>query len=362
MSYFKLQHNGVDYPTRDYGGLNNLRRIMARNDDNFESYINLGNRTLPNQNALVNFLLMFSVNVEWTEDYLITVIDSKINQIASINDFVCVYNRGKNKIKSVYPEDNHNTLLVVPFGKPERSHINSYFNDELNSLVPLYPIYTTDVKQRWDIVGLYDTKTYKLASDAYTIIQVDVYALVIGFYRWLKLNRGVGESPHAYLLNFPIMNCYLYHNELVDFNYLNNEANVEIDNGQWVLENYRTQLTDYTDFKNRYMMTEQMKSFTQFFEINKGTNISVNTRKMIFPDSYKSSWFIQMSWAWTIGALGLARHYLTYNSFLGTVDGLFMSDIRKFYKYPLQSISGQIKDPKWQAHFISLYRDIATKI
>lgn len=362
MSYFKLQHNGVDYPTRNYGGLNNLRRIMARNDDNFESYINLGNRTLPNQNTLVNFLLMFSVNVEWTEDYLITVIDSKINQIASVNDFVCVYNRGKNKIKSVYPEDNHNTLLVVPFGKPERSHINGYFNDELNSLVPLYPIYTTDVKQRWDIVGLYDTKSYKLPYSAYTIIQVDVYALVIGFYRWLQLNRAVGNSPHAYLLNFPIMNCYLYHNELVNYNYLNDEASVQVENPQFVVESYTQQLTDYTDFKHRYLMTENMKSFTQFFQINQGTNIEVDVRKMIFPDSYKSSWFAQLSWAWTIAALGNVRHYMSYNALMGTVDGTMKGDLDKFFRYPVNTILNQIKDPQWNKHFTDIYKEVKAKV
>lgn len=362
MSYFKLQHNGVDYPIRNYGGLNNLRRIMARNDDSFEAFINMANRVLPNQNPLVQFLLLFSVNVEWTEDYLITVIDSKVNQNSSLVNFVSVYNKGKNLIKSVYPETNHNTLIVSPFGKPDTSQINGYFNDEINSLVPLYPIYTTDVKQRWNVTPMFDTQTYKLQDETFTIIQIDVYALVIGFYRWLKLNREVGNSPHAYLLNFPLMNCYLYHNELVDYNYLNDEANVVIDRGSFNIEPYVQELTDYTAFKHRYLMTENMKSFTQYYQLNEGTNVSVNTRKMIFPETYKSMWFTQMSWAWTIAALGNVRHYMTYNAIMGTVDGHIKADLDKFFRYPVNSIMSQIKDQRWSLHFARLYRDVKSKV
>lgn len=360
MSFLKLKHNGLDYPTPNFGGLNNLRRIMARNDDNYESFINMGNRVLPNQNVLVQFLLLFSVNVEWTENYLITVIDSKINQNASVVDFVSIYNRGKNHPLSVYPETNHNTLLVVPYGKPDRPQINGYFNDEINSLVPLYPIYTSDLIQRWDISGMFDTATHKLPSETYSIVQIDVYALVIGYWRWLKQNRNVGNSPHAYLCNFPLMNCYLYHSELVNFNYLNKNK-VSIDRGPWILEDYSQQLTDYTDFKNRYMMTEHMKSFTHYFDVNKGTNISVDTRKMMFPDFYKSGWFTQMSWAWTLASMGNLYPYLNYNRLLGSVDGELEGVLNKFLRIPVSSITTQIKDPRWAEHFAMVYKSIKDK-
>uniref|UniRef100_A0AAU8KZC3 Virion structural protein n=1 Tax=Pantoea phage Survivor TaxID=3232176 RepID=A0AAU8KZC3_9CAUD len=363
MSNLKLQHNGMNYSMKAYGGLGNLRRIMARNDDSFESWLNLGGRTVQNQNPLVGLLQVFSVNVEWTTDYLINVIDTNAQSLASLMSMTCLYNKGKDHPLSVYPESNHRTLLVVPFGKPDRVQINSYFSSDLNNLVPFYPIYTTDTKQRWDLTELMDTQDRKAETPIHTIIQIDIYALVIGFYRWLKSGREYGNSPHGYIANFPLMNCYLYHNELVNFNYLNSRENsIYISKGEFALEPYAGNLKDYTDHKNRAMLTEPMKSYTEFIQINQPVNIAVDQYKMIFPDTYKSLMFMQLSWVWTFPALGMAEKYLAYNKAIGTVDGVFMAALRDYYKESFQAQVNQIKDQNWATKFTQLHNDVKTFI
>lgn len=359
MSHLKLLPNGLNYAIKEYGVLGNLRRIMARNDDSFEKYINMANRVLPNQNPLVQFLLMFSVNVEWSEEYLINVIDTKLQQNASLANLTSLYNKGKNHIGCVYPETGHNTLLVVPFGKPSSSQINGYFTKEINSIVPLFPIYTTDTKQRWDVMELINTQVSKSPKEIFSIVQIDAYALVIGFWRWLRRGIDWGNSPHGYLMNFPIMNCYLYHNELVNYNYLNdNESKISISQGGFALEPYGTHLTDYTIYKNKYLMSNPMKSFTNFVTVNQVTNIAVDQNKMIFPETYKSMFFVQMQWIWTLGALGMVSHYLKYNHFLGTEDGRIKSDLNIYYLTPVQTQLGQIKSDVWKKHFLEVYTEV----
>lgn len=364
MSYFTLSNNGVTNPIQQYGELGNLRRIMQRNDASFLDYINLGNRTLPNQHPLVQFLLSFSVNLEWTQEYLINVIDSKLQQYASLADLTSLYNRGKNHIKSIYPEDNHNTLLVVPFGKPDRVQINEYFSKSLHELVSLYPIYTTDTLQRLDIMQLINTQNYKASKPLYTIVQVDPYALIIGFWRMLKEDKAWGNSPHGYLAGYPLMNCYRYHNELVNLNYLNNyEGKIQTVKGSWNYEAFESKLADYTNFKNKVLLTTQMKSFYNFFLVNACSNPDIDNTKFFFPDPLKSLFFIQMSWVWTIGALGLVQKYLSYNRYLGTVDGQMNSDLRTYFaKFPLQTQVGQIKDQTWSKHFTELWEHVKTKV
>lgn len=361
MSYFKLSPNGLNYSVKEWGTLGNLRRIMARNDDSFEKYINLGNRTLPNQNPLVQFMMLFSVDVEWSKDYLINVIDANIQQYASSVDLTSLYNRGKNHQRSVYPELGHNTLLVVPFDKPTSSQINGYFNNEINTLVPLYPIYTTDTKQRWDIMELINTQVTKLDQELFTIVQIDVYALIIGYWRWLRRGVEWGNSPHGYLAAYPLMNLYLYHNELVNYNYLNdNLKSISLDKGQFALEPYFTQLGEYTDYKNRYLMSQSMKSFTNFVAVNEVTNISVDQNKMIFPEAGKSLFFVQMSWVWSLASLGMVKKYLTYCNFIGDVDGKLRSEINLYYRLTLQSQIGQIKADKWAAHFEKIWTEVSS--
>ncbi|EBY9764075.1 hypothetical protein D5W64_13260 [Salmonella enterica subsp. enterica serovar Saintpaul] len=360
MSYFKLTPNGLSNPVKEWGTLGNLRRIMARNDDTFDKYVRTNPRTLPNQNPLVQFLLLFSVNVEWTPDYLINVIDLHLNQYASTLDMTSLYKRGNDHIGALYPETNHHTLLVVPFDKPSRQQIDGYFTKEINELVPLYPIYTTDYKQRWDIMELIDTKEYKSDKDLYTIVQVDPYALIIGFYRWLKRGVDIGNSPHGYLAAFPLMNLYLYHNELVNFNYLNsNEEKINVVKGQFNLEPYFIQLKDYTDWKNRYLMSQPMKSFTNFMGVNEVVNIAVDVDKMVYPSAGKSLFFVQMSWVWSIASLGMVKHYLEYNNLLGTVDGKMKADLKLYFQYSVSTQENQIKSLPWRQHFSMLHEQVS---
>lgn len=360
MSYFKLQPNLLHYGIKQYGGLVNLERIMERNNDRFFNYINLGNRTIENQNPLVQFLQAFSVNVEWDRDYLINQIHSRAQQMASLTDLTCLYSRGKNHIESIYPESNHNTLLVVPFGNPTDSQIDRYFSISLDELVPLYPIYTTDTIQRWDIMDLLDTRSMKAPADIFTIINVDVYALIIGLWRWLQRGIDWGNSAHGYLANFPLMNCYTYHNELVNFNYLNGNAeSIDISKGSFNLENYYTQLTEYTDYKNRYLLTSVMQSFTEFAQINKKTNPSVILSKMVYPEAYKSLYFVQMSWIWSLASLGMVEKYIKYNNIMGSVDGQIKSQLNMYFtKVQLQSQIGQIPMPAWKKHFTDVWTQV----
>jgi hypothetical protein len=360
MSYFKLHPTGVTNPIREYGALDNLRRIMGRDTQAFRDYINLGNRTLKNQNPLVEYLQSFSVNVEWSQDYLINEIDSRATQLASLHDFTSLYNRGKNFPLSFYPETNHNTLIVVPFGKPSLLHIDNYFSIPLNELVPLYPIYTTDKQQRWDIMDLIDTQTRKLDEETFTIIQVDPYALIIGLWRWLQRGVDWGNSPNGYLANFPLMNLYLYHNELVNFNYLNNSGfKGNVLKPAFNLESYSQQLTDYTDFKNRYLSSQSMKSFFSYMNVNKPTNTFVDAKKMIYQAAYKSLYFVQLSWVYTLASLGNVEPYIRYNNLLGTVDGQMKNDLNIYYqKVFLQPQINQIKANKWDKHFATVWERI----
>lgn len=357
MSYFKLTNNGIDYGVRSYPSLSNLTRIMDRNNDRFDDFLNLGNRPAPNQNPLVQFMQLFSVDVTWTKDYLINVINDKINQYASQVNFTSLYNRGKNHLESVYPESNHNTLLVVPFGNPTPIQINRYFSIPLNELVPLFPIYTTDYKQRWNIRDLIDSQIRSNPTDVFTIIQIDPHALLIGYWRWLKMNHEWGKSPHGYLTNFPLGNCYKYHNELVNFNYLNgNEDKINVVKDGWTLEPYFVPLESYTEFKNKYLLGTVLKSFTQFFQINEKTNPDVSLSKMIFPVTYKSLFFVQMSWVWSLASLGMVQHYIPYNKFVGAVDGELGNNLDIYFqKVPLQSQLNQIKSDVWRAHFLYIW-------
>lgn len=360
MSYFKLNNNGLDNGVQEYSSLNNLRRIMDRNNSRFVDYLNLGNRVIENQNPLVELLQLFSVNVEWDRDYLINVIKQNVQHYASTLEFTCLYNKGKDHIKSVYPELDHHTLLAVPFGIPTPEQMDGYFSTPLTELVCFYPIYSTDYIQRWDIMEMIDTQQRKSGKDIFTIVQVDAFALVIGYWRWLKSGREVGNSPHAYLASYPLMNCYLYHNELINYNYLNGQQEkIDVKKGYWTLEPYFVELTQYTEYKHKKLLGTVLKSFTHFYKWNRPTNPHVDPSKFVFPQNYKSNLFVQMSWCWTLAALGMVKPYLKYANFVGSVDGAISNDLNIYFtRVMLQSQLNQIKSDPWQKHFKAVWTEV----
>lgn len=360
MSYFRLTNNGLDNGVQEYPSLNNLRRIMDRNSNRFVEYINLGNRALENQNPLVNFMQLFSVNVEWTPEYLINVIKNNVQHYASAVDFTCLYNKGKDHIGSIYPEVNHHTLLAVPFGNPSPEQIDVYFSIPLNELVCFYPIYTTDYIQRWDIMELIDSQSRKNPTDLFTIVQIDPWALLIGYYRWLKSGRKYGNSPHGFLAAYPLMNCYLYHNELVNYNYLNgNQEKINVVKGYFNLEAYFTQLTDYTEYKHKKLLGTVLKSFRHFYSFNRAASPVVDQTTFLFPVMYKSGMFVQLNWVWSLASLGMAKHYLKYMNFVGGVDGTMSNDLDMYFtKVQLQNQLNQIKSDPWKNHFKQVWTEL----
>lgn len=360
MSYFRLNNNGLDNGVQEYAALNNLRRIMDRNNDRFIDYIHLGNRVLENQNPLVTFIQLFSVNVEWSQEYLINVIKNNVQHYASEVNFTSLYNKGKDHIGSIYPEADHHTLLVVPFGNPSPEQIDAYFSIPLNELIPFYPIYSTDYIQRWDIMEMIDTRQRKNGTELFSIVQIDPWALLIGYYRWLKSDREYGNSPHGYLAAYPLMNCYLYHNELVNYNYLNGQhEKINVIKGYWTLEPYFVQLTEYTGFKHKKLLGTMLKSFRHFYRYNRAVNPIVDQTKFLFPPMYKSGMFVQLNWVWSLASLGMAKHYLQYMNFVGAVDGTMSNDLDMYFtKVQLQNQLNQIKSEPWKKHFNQVWNDV----
>lgn len=362
MSYLNLTFNNTNPPVNKYGRINNLKAITERNTQRFIEYGNQSNRVFPNQNPLVKFLLLFSINPEWSKDHLINVIKSKVNQYASQCGFVSLYNKGVNLPLTLFPELNHNTLIVVPYNDASSKPTDHYFEKELNELIPLYTIYTTDNMHRWDITKLLDSSSYQSEDELYSIIQMDPYALIIGFYRWLQLGRKVGNSPHSYLRAFPLHNLYLYHNEYINFNILDPDTVLKVEKPKWVMENYTNLLKDYTQFKHKHMLTEKMKSFTHYYCYNEPTNPLVHSFDFVFPYFGKSLYFIQLDWVWTLHSLGMVERYLDYNNYLGTVDRELKTALDRFFRFPSQRIFNQFAhNPKWEKLFKELYFRIKNK-
>lgn len=366
MSCFLLKKDNITYSKVDYGSINNIRRPVLINNIKSNDYISVGNLTLPNQHPLVKFMVMFSINPEWEFEYLVNYITANVDNYSSQLGFTSIYNKGKSFTNILFPEDKHHTLITIPFDFKPNS-IESYLDNRIEDLVPFYTIYSTDTKQRLDIKAIINSEkaSYQNKINTYTIVQVDYYALLIGYWRYLKerdlADRNLGLSPHAYLMNFPIVNFYRYHSEYININYLH-DFNIEVDNPIWDAVNIKDELEKYIVNRAGVFQTRRLKSINHLFYNMELVNPFVNKDKMLFPNIGSSASYTQMSWIYNFHSLHMANIYMEYQEQVGYRDDSFVSLLEKFFRFPLQTIINNIKDPNWKNHFNTIYKDAELKL
>ena len=361
MYYFTLNNSSTTGPINLYGKLNYLKNIIETNNNRLDNYVEFGNLVLPNQNALVEFLMMFSIDPDWDEEYLYNIIASKANRNGSNCNFNTLFNRGVNFTNTIFPEKDHNTFFVIPFGENNKS-IQYYKDLGYKLMCPFRTIYSTDTLQRYNVANMLLSANVKNRGSEYTIVQIDPFELCFGYYYYLKErirnNRIVGLSPHAYILKYPIANFYKQHNGYIIFNYLNNETNsIEIEDTPFNKIDYSNLLKDFIKFQESTLGSRKYDGIWHFIKQVGQLNTN-DTLLSVYPDVKNSLSFKQLACMYNYGNLHIARIYLNYCELLGFPDGRLNNNLNTFYKENLNSVTTTIKDVLWLKHFKDIYNEV----
>lgn len=366
MSTFILHDNGIDYPIPQYGKLDNLNRIMARNCSRFEAFSSAGNRVVNNNHPLVKLLLEISVDPTWTPEYLMSVINSKGKRVASQVNFTSLYNNGNNFTGQFFPENNHNTMVVVSMDESSSAvQINSLPSKNIHRVASLHPMFTTGYNHYWDIQELIDTVRRVSSSDLYTMLELDLPAFVMGYYWYLRdrIERdiSIGLSPHHYVL-LVIMDMWMEYNDIVTINLSVDDEPVAIKSAPFAMEAYGNDLNAYVQWKRKTMSGVVMKTFSQYARYHSSIYKKEPLKSYIYPDAGKSLFFIQMSWAWTLQSLYWVQGFIELGNFVGFEDPTISSQLKSFFKLNPSFMLDQIKDPLWKKFFMNIYNDVKESV
>lgn len=362
MSTFILQDNGIDYPYPYYAKLDNLNRIMARNRERYFAFSSAGNRVVNNDHPLVSLLLEMSVDVSWTPEYLMAVINSKGKRISSQVNFTSLYNSGKNFTGQFFPENNHNTMVVVSMDEASSSvQSTSAPSKNINRVKSLHPLFTTGTNHYWDIQHVIDTVARTSSSDIYTTLELDLPAFVMGYYWYLKdrLEReiSIGLSPHHYVL-LVIMDMWMEYNDLVTINLSVDDTPLTVGRAPFALESYSVFVDEYSKWKRTTMTGVVMKTFTQYAGYHRSIYKKDTLKEYLFTNPGKSLFFMQMNWVWTLQSLYWVQGFLDLGNFVGFEDPKVGSELRTFFKTNPTVFTNQISDPLWKKFFINIYNDV----
>lgn len=366
MSTFILHDNGVGYPIPEYGKLDNLNKIMARNRSRFVEFSAAGNRVVDNSHPLVKLLLELSVDPNWEPDYLMSVINTKGKRAAATANLTTLYNNGNNFQGQFFPENNHNTMVILSMDETSSSLHNTPIPSN-NSIIPpsLHPMFTTGTNHYWTIQELIDSVKRISSSDVYTMLELDLPAFVMGYYWYLKdrISRGIsiGLSPHHYVL-LVIMEMWMEYNDLTTVNVTVDDVQTSIKSAPFALEQYAIQLDGYINWKRRTMSGVVMKTFSQYAGYQASIYRKGNLKPYLFGKPGKSLFFVQLNWAWTLQSLYWVQGFIELGNFVGFEDPTVSSNLKSFFKTNPSYMLDQIRDPLWKKFFMSIYNDVKENI
>ncbi|WNV45885.1 hypothetical protein [Aeromonas phage AerS_266] len=364
MNQFLLSVGGGTKPNLPlFGKMNNLRAIHKRNVERFKSFYGMGNRVLPNQHPLVQFLLQLSIDPKWTPNELYDNIVMSSKKIASNVGITSLYNRGKNHSLSLYPEENHHTLLVMPFDKD----LNGKWEPDnegtvrTNTTAALTPLMTTSKTHYWNIDHLIDGVVRKAPEDVYSVLELDPFALAFGFYWYLKEriknNINVGLTPHHYVI-LVLMEAYIAHNNLTVLNLITDNENVVVQSSGFAMESYNHLQNEHTGWARTTLLSERIKTSGEWVSLCGNCFYDIDNRKSVFSQRSDSVMFVQLGWVYTLCSLYWASSYLFFMDFMGSFDPMVTSKLKTFYKIPMNFNTNQIKDPYWNSFYINVWKNL----
>lgn len=364
MNQFLLTPGGTKPSIPLFGKLQNLRAIHKRNTERFKTFYGMGNRVLPNQHPLVQFLLQLSVDPNWTPNQLYDNIVMSSKKIASNVNITSLYNRGKDHPLSVYPEENHHTLIVIPYDKDletfwEPDKIASIKKTMTPALTPLM---TTSKTHYWNMDFLIDGIVRKTTEDVYTVLELDPFALAFGFYWYLKeriMNKiNVGLTPHHYVM-LVLMETYIAHNNLVILNLITDNEPISVQPPGFALEQYSHLQNEHTRWARSVLLSERIKSAGEWINICDGCFEEVRSYKSVFPKRMDSVMFVQLGWVYTLCSLYWGSSYLFFMDFMGSFDPTVTSKLKTFYKIPMNFNTNQIKDSYWNSFYCNVWKNLS---
>lgn len=367
MYFLTYSDNGVKYPLTLYGKLNYLNSLLEENHSRLRNYVDKGNWVLQNQNPIVQFIANMNIDLEWDDEYIFNYIQANYENVASLCNFTTLRNKGENHPHSVFPEKQHDVLITIPFGEPPHPMAYYYEDEAYQNLFPLRTLFTTDIKQRWSITDMTDNGNASTYQNSYTVVQLDPFALVIGYVRYyrdrVKNERLVGLTPNSYVAKYPLANFYLQHNQMVVLNYIwDGVEGMKFDKPKWAMVDYKRWVVDFAETTKNGMARVNPETIDHFIKQSFQVNQHGGATDSLYPYIGLSRSFIQLGWVYAYSGMRLAIAYADYCQWVGKPDSLFKSRANKFIRGDVNSMANQIKDPKWKALYIRMFKELKEKI
>lgn len=339
--------------------LGSLRAAMDRNWKNCFDYYTQGNFVLPNQNPLVQFLIQLSINPDWTAEELEIQLTMNIKRVASQVGFTSIYNRGKDHTGSVFPEDNHRTLIVVPFEEDFDWQEDKETDYEFRPV--LRTIMSTGVKHYWNPVELIDGIKRTSIEDIYTVLELQPYRFANDYWNYLRARRNagrnIGQSPHHFVI-YALLTAYMQYNATIMLNLVSEDCAPQIQSTDFALEPYVHKLNSYTEWLNHILMINGVKHMGEYSALIKSPFSDYGPLSGVVPVRSKSIMFVQLAWAYTMSNLYWMEGFLGFQEFLGREDGVELAALRTFFKVNPAFDLNQIKNELWKKKYKEIYESV----
>ena len=252
------------YPLLNYPMLNNLLRDTDYNRLQLQKRVAMVNYNLPNEHVLVGLLQQLAIDPNWSIEYVAAYARFRAYTLSTLFKITNLQHIGEPQKEVFYYNGVKEVLVLLDNDK-------QYEEDEslihIEHLTPVIPMYTTVNFHSYKPSIERDGKKTFHGEGHVAIIGIDIVELAVAWWLYMRQERTVDTSIHAFLVKYPLANAQLIHNQLNMVNVLyehivNQRSYSELldpEEVTFITSDVRKKLTTYSSWLTTAIKGKRMK-------------------------------------------------------------------------------------------------------
>ena len=202
------------YPRSNFSDLGNLHRVTEFNRKDYRAYVDRSSFHLEDQNKLVGLLRHLMIDPEWSLQEVVDNTRFRANSLCTIFHITSINRIGFAEVDGFYRRNvREHWVLLDGFTDYDESTLKL---EDLRAIIPLY----STVLDRGYKHTVEKSQTISNDIKDVAIIGLDMVALAVGWWLFMREKREVNTGPASYVCMYPLYHATLYQNQLAVINIL----------------------------------------------------------------------------------------------------------------------------------------------
>jgi len=202
------------YPRSNFTDLGNLLRVTEFNRRDYRAYVDRTPFHIEDQHKLVGILRHLTIDPEWSLQEVVDNTRFRANSLCTVYHITSINRIGFAESDGFYRRNVREHWVLL-------DNFNNYDVEKLKleDLRSVIPLYSTILDRGYKHTVEKSERFNNVITDV-AIIGLDMVALAVGWWMFMREKRETSNGPAAYVCQYPLYHATLYQNQLSVINIL----------------------------------------------------------------------------------------------------------------------------------------------